>query len=204
MPVRGMQRDTVPSCKCCHYVLLTEYETCVQHWRSSTVAVLGVTSYCHPQRYASVVPPGYAGVPCGLFSTGLLLWDIYGRQEYDLGASSGPPGERLPRVRQHFRNYRETPGIAARLLRCGIASEALRRNMPLRPLTPGDLKASSYFRVLEGIRAVAVYRMLLVERSPTSLGHANSPDQPPSNQARKLHQVCDINILWCSELRIRV
>ena len=28
---------------------------------------------------------------------------------------------------------RDTEGIAAKLLRCGIASEALRRNMPLRP-----------------------------------------------------------------------
>ena len=30
------------------------------------------------------------------------------------------------------RSTRETDGIAAKLLRCGIASEALRRNMPLR------------------------------------------------------------------------
>ena len=36
-------------------------------------------------------------------------------------------------------------GIAAKLLRCGIASEALRRNMPLRrrPPPPGRLQATS-------------------------------------------------------------
>ena len=38
------------------------------------------------------------------------------------------------------RNTRETDGIAAKLLRCGIAGEALRRNMPLLKITNTPLQ----------------------------------------------------------------
>ena len=46
------------------------------------------------------------------------------------------------------RSTRERDGIAAKLLRCGIASEALRRNMPLSPSMPilGQRKGGEHRR----------------------------------------------------------
>ena len=45
------------------------------------------------------------------------------------------------------RSTRETDGIAAKLLRCGIASEALRRNMPLSMEMNGGSSASYLARI---------------------------------------------------------